>query len=61
MIYQGNLDDGGNAAFTMALNPGADVPGKLNARFLTRVFDPAGTFSSEQIIWNFPPTGVMWG
>ncbi|MDR1025679.1 MAG: alpha-2-macroglobulin [Treponema sp.] len=54
-IYDGNLDDAGKANFTMALNAGSSVPGKLTARFLTRVFEPAGTFSSEQVSREFSP------
>jgi uncharacterized protein YfaS (alpha-2-macroglobulin family) len=54
-LYEGNLDDEGKANFTMALNAGSTVPGKLTARFLTRVFEPSGTFSSEQVNREFSP------
>ncbi|MDR0401966.1 MAG: alpha-2-macroglobulin [Treponema sp.] len=54
-VWEGTLDDGGRAAFTMNLNPGGAVPGKLNARFMTRVFEPSGAFSSEQITKEFSP------
>jgi uncharacterized protein YfaS (alpha-2-macroglobulin family) len=54
-LYEGNLDGAGRANFTMALNAGSSVPGKLSARFLTRVFEPSGTFSSEQVIREFSP------
>ncbi|MDR0451035.1 MAG: alpha-2-macroglobulin [Treponema sp.] len=54
-IFSGNLDGEGRADFTMNLNPGQAVPGKLQARFLTRVFEPSGVFSSEQIAMDFSP------
>jgi uncharacterized protein YfaS (alpha-2-macroglobulin family) len=54
-VWRGTLDGAGRAAFTMELNPGAAVPGKLNARFMTRVFEPSGAFSSEQITKEFSP------
>ncbi|MDR3115359.1 MAG: alpha-2-macroglobulin, partial [Treponema sp.] len=55
ILYEGNLDGTGKAAFTMTLNPGSATPGKLNARFLTRVFEPSGVFSSEQVSMDFSP------
>jgi uncharacterized protein YfaS (alpha-2-macroglobulin family) len=55
MIYEGNLDDAGKTSFTMELNPGSAVPGKLAARFFTRVFEPSGVFSSEQVGMEFSP------
>jgi uncharacterized protein YfaS (alpha-2-macroglobulin family) len=60
MVYDGNLDEDGNAVFTMSINPGS-VPGKLNARFLTRVFEPSGVFSSEQFTMEFSPYGRYVG
>ncbi|MDR1106978.1 MAG: alpha-2-macroglobulin [Treponema sp.] len=55
IIFEGNLDKGGKASFNMELNAGRAVPGKLNARFLTRVFEPSGVFSSEQVNLEFSP------
>ncbi|MDR3174590.1 MAG: alpha-2-macroglobulin, partial [Treponema sp.] len=55
ILYAGNLDGAGKASFTMNLNPGSAAPGKLNARFLTRVFEPSGVFSSEQVAMDFSP------
>ena len=54
-IFEGDLDQGGKAVFDMALNPGAAVPGKVTARFMTRVFEPSGVFSSEQIGMEYSP------
>jgi uncharacterized protein YfaS (alpha-2-macroglobulin family) len=55
ILYEGNLDGAGKASFTMRLNPGSSAPGKLNARFFTRVFEPSGVFSSEQASMEFSP------
>ncbi|MDR3338128.1 MAG: alpha-2-macroglobulin [Treponema sp.] len=54
-VWTGTLDNQGRANFSLALNPGDKVPGKLSARFMTRVFEPSGTFSSEQISMDFSP------
>ena len=54
-IFEGNLDRAGKAVFDMSLNPGVAVPGKVNARFMTRVFEPSGVFSSEQISVEYSP------
>ncbi|MDR2158496.1 MAG: alpha-2-macroglobulin [Treponema sp.] len=55
VLYEGKLDDAGKASFTVRLDPGSAAPGKLNARFLTRVFEPSGVFSSEQVSMEFSP------
>ncbi len=54
-IWEGTLDTEGKASFTMNLNPGASVPGKVTARFMTRVFEQSGVFSSEQISREYSP------
>jgi uncharacterized protein YfaS (alpha-2-macroglobulin family) len=55
IVYEGKLDGEGKASFTLKLDPGSSAPGKLNARFLTRVFEPSGVFSSEQVSTEFSP------
>jgi len=54
-VWEGTLDKEGKAAFNVQLNPGTQVPGKLNAQFMTRVFEPSGVFSSEQVSMEFSP------
>jgi len=54
-IWSGTLDDYGRAEFEMRLNPGARVPGMVTARFMTRVFEPSGVFSSEQVSVDYSP------
>ncbi|MDR0313032.1 MAG: alpha-2-macroglobulin [Treponema sp.] len=54
-LWEGTLNGAGRADFTLNLNPGNAVPGKVTARFLTRVFEPSGVFSSEQISMEYSP------
>ena len=54
-LYEGTLNGAGKAAFNMELKPGSSVPGKVNARFFTRVFEPSGIFSSESVSKEFSP------
>jgi len=54
-VWDGTLDKDGKTTFTMNLNPGNAVPGKVTARLMTRVFEPSGVFSSEQISMEYSP------
>jgi uncharacterized protein YfaS (alpha-2-macroglobulin family) len=54
-VWEGILDNEGKASFGVELNAGTSTPGKMNARFMTRVFEPSGVFSSEQINLEFSP------
>ena len=54
-IWEGKLDGEGKVRFDVELKPGARVPGKLSAHFMTRVFEPSGVFSSEQTTVEFSP------
>lgn len=54
-VWEGTLDKTGRASFQMSLNPGTSVPGKVTARFMTRVFEPSGVFSSEQVAMEYSP------
>jgi len=54
-IWSGNLDSEGRAIVTMDFNPGSAVPGRVTARFMTRVFEPSGVFSSEQMSKEYSP------
>ncbi|MCL2792786.1 MAG: MG2 domain-containing protein [Spirochaetaceae bacterium] len=54
-LFDGTLDQNGKAEFNVTLSPGTAVPGKLFARFLTRVFEPSGLFSTEQVTMEFSP------
>jgi uncharacterized protein YfaS (alpha-2-macroglobulin family) len=54
-VWEGILDNNGKAQFNMELKPASSVPGKLSARFMTRVFEPSGVFSSQQFAMDFSP------
>ncbi|MDR0563213.1 MAG: alpha-2-macroglobulin [Spirochaetaceae bacterium] len=54
-LFDGTLDAQSRAAFAVKIDPGKNVPGKLSARFMTRVFEPSGAFSSEQVTMDFSP------
>jgi len=54
-IWSGTLDGEGKAVVPMNFNPGSAVPGRIMARFLTRVFEPSGVSSSEQISKEYSP------
>jgi uncharacterized protein YfaS (alpha-2-macroglobulin family) len=54
-VWEGTLNQEGKATFNMELNPGAQVPGKVTGQFMTRVFEPSGVFSSEQISMEYSP------
>ncbi|MDR2965082.1 MAG: alpha-2-macroglobulin [Treponema sp.] len=54
-VWEGTLDASGKANVQLRLNPGTNVPGKVTARFMTRVFEPSGVFSSEQIAVEYSP------
>jgi uncharacterized protein YfaS (alpha-2-macroglobulin family) len=54
-VFDDTLDNAGKSSFNMELKPGPAIPGKLNALFLTRVFEPSGVFSSQQVSVDFSP------
>jgi len=54
-IWEGILDNAGKTVIPVNLNPGTAVPGKVTARFMTRVFEPSGVFSSEQVSREYSP------
>ena len=54
-IWSGTLDSDGKAIVTMNFNPGSAVPGRVTARFMTRIFEPSGVFSSEQMSKEYSP------
>ena len=54
-LWEGFLDDTGSSVFELNLKPGVSVPGMVIARFMTRVFEPSGVFSSEQVSHVYSP------
>ena len=47
-VFEGNLNDQGQATFQHDLIAQAQAPGALSAQFTTRVFEEGGAFSSSQ-------------
>ncbi len=54
-VFNGSLDGDGKAGFTMGLSTGAVAPGKLQASFRTRVFEPGGNINTDTFALPFHP------
>lgn len=54
-IFEGALDENGNAAFSANINAEHVSPGMLSANFTTRVFEPGGAFSIDQFSLPYHP------
>ena len=54
-VFNGKLDSNGKAGFTMGLSAGAVAPGKLQASFRTRVFEPGGNINTDTLTLPFHP------
>lgn len=54
-IWEGNLDENGDANFNLKLDAGKNVSGLLNAIFETRVYEPSGAYSIETKNFDFSP------
>jgi uncharacterized protein YfaS (alpha-2-macroglobulin family) len=54
-VFNGKLDANGKAGFTMGLSAGAVAPGKLQASFRTRVFEPGGNINTDTFTLPFHP------
>ena len=60
-IFDGKLNDSGNAAFTTKLVNSKLLPGFLNANFKTRVFEKGGDFSTDNVTVPYSPFPVYAG
>ena len=60
-IFEGKLDNEGNTNFNLDLKAGETSPGKLNATFLTRVFESGGDFSIDRYQVAYNPFGAYVG
>lgn len=54
-LFEGVLDRNSKASFEVEMSPGDAPPGKLKANLLSRVYEPSGVFSSEQVSIDFHP------
>ncbi len=53
-IYSGTLDESGGTDLNGSFNV-SGAPGRLNAFVTTRIFEPGGAFSTEQVSYPFNP------
>lgn len=61
VIFEGELNDQGLADITTELNVEDHSPGQLQATFLTKVFEPGGDFSVNQVSLPYHPYKVYVG
>ena len=54
-IWSGKLDANSKASFSTTLNAGQNLPGKLKAHFVSRIYEPSGTFSTQSKTMDFSP------
>jgi uncharacterized protein YfaS (alpha-2-macroglobulin family) len=55
MIFEGRLDEQGNATFNPGIRVGKEAPGMLQAFFKTRVFENSGDFSVDRFPVLYSP------
>ncbi|HYG49887.1 MAG TPA: MG2 domain-containing protein, partial [Flavobacteriales bacterium] len=55
VLFDGQLDDNGEATFDVKINAGQNAPGMLKAFFTTRVFEKGGDFSIDQSSLAYSP------
>ncbi len=54
-VFEGVLDKDSKLSFKSRFYAGTDLPGKLKVNLLSRVYEPSGVFSSEQVSMDFHP------
>lgn len=55
VLFDGPLDENGEATFDVTINAGQNAPGMLRAHFTTRVFEKGGDFSIDQSSLDYSP------
>ncbi len=55
MLFDGNLDDNGQANVPLKLGDNSNAPGKLIANFKVRAFERSGDFSTDNFALDFYP------
>lgn len=60
-LFDGALDETGAAKFYPLINSGTSFPGKLNADFTVRVFEPGGQFSIDRFSKQWLPYSTFVG
>lgn len=61
VVFEGNLDGQGRATFPLALNAGPNAPAVLRTSVVTRIFEPGGDASVDQVTIPFLPYGSYAG
>lgn len=46
-IWSGTLNEDSSVSFVTSMDTGRNLPGKLKANFVTRIFEPSGAFSTQ--------------
>lgn len=54
-IWSGKLGADSKANFSTSLNAGQNLPGKLKAHFVSRIYEPSGNFSTQSKTIDFSP------
>ena len=55
VVWEGYLDKNSRAEFSTELDAGRRLPGKLKAHFTSRIFEPAGGFSTQSKTFVYAP------
>ena len=55
IIFDGDLDESGNANVKAGISVSHNAPGMLRANFVTRVFEPGGEFSVDRFSMPYSP------
>lgn len=55
LIFEGNLNEKGEATFGTKLDIGASAPGMLRATYITKVFEKGGDFSIDRNTFPYSP------
>ncbi len=61
VLFEGKLDQNGNARIPAAFSLDARPPGMLSANFRTQVYEPGGSFSVDQFVMDYHPYEVYVG
>ena len=54
-IWSGKLNSNSEASFTTYLDAGNNLPGKLRANFVSRIYEPSGNFSTQSTSMEYSP------
>ncbi len=54
-IWSGKLNSDSEASFNTQLNAGNNLPGKLRANFVSRIYEPSGNFSTQSTSMEYSP------